>query len=99
MATHHESYPALTQKSLHSGCITSWVAGYVCEPYVNSLYGKFHHFGTASAHLAVVNIATYGSDNGTDVAQTVYDGDVAHIAGMPYLITTGKVSDVTLVPT
>jgi len=68
------------------------------HPDVHSLDIELHDLGTTPSHLAVVNIAAYRSYDRSDIAETVDYRDIADIARMPYLVASGEMDGIPVVP-
>lgn len=65
---------------------------------VHILNLEFEEFRTSSAHLAMINIATYSTHDRRYGFEPAYDVYTAYITGMPYLVASTKVKLKTIVP-
>ena len=89
----------VVEHALDSRGISAGIACYVCQPHVNPFDLKRFNFAATAHHIAVVDIASHGTYHRHHLFETAYYADVAHVAGVPYLIAIFEVGGVAVVPT
>lgn len=81
-----------------SGGIFPGIAGYVGEPYPQTLDFENFRFTASAAHVAVVDIAAHGTHHRRSVLKPSDNVDVADIAGMPDFVAVLEMDGIAVVP-
>jgi hypothetical protein len=98
VAVYHQFHTAVAQKRLKASRITAGVTAYVCQPYFHALYGELLDLTTYTAHLTVIYISCHGTHHRRHILKPLKYSYVTDIAGVPYLVTSGEIPRITVIP-
>ena len=83
---------------LHSRCIPPGIAAYVRHQHLHTLSCEDFHLFEAAAKHGSIYVAIHGPHHRGYTAQAVEYFLAAYVAGVPYLVATGKVCRIAVVP-
>ncbi len=70
----------------------------MAQEHTHPLRFKHQFFGACAAHDAGVDVAADGAHHRGHGAQALYDVDAADVAGVPYLVASGEMAGIAVVP-
>lgn len=97
MAVYHQLRTRATQQRIHPGCIVSRIPADMGKHHVYAFHLELQQLGANACHIAMVDIAAYGTHHRAYGLQPQQQVNVADVPGVPNLIAVLEMDGVTVI--